>query len=227
MSKTIIFLLLIISIIASINIEITARERRAETSPKITQPLNIVCLGGSNTAGATPTVTTLVPITETYCNKLQAYMPTAIITNAGVAGDYATKVKARLATDLYPKAKAGYKNIVTLMLAFNDIYGGVSVNNAFAMFQDLANTIKANGWELYIMTYPLTEWTTGINDIIKEFNNKIETTPNLAFRIIKTDGKVGLPGDHLPDLLHLNSTGHSKIAEILAGSRLGQANISI
>lgn len=175
-------------------------------------PERIVCIGDSISDGFTYQLMALHALEK-------AGKPTPTVINAGVSGDQAGGVLARLDRDVLPHKPA----LVTLMIGVNDSGYAASVESYESNVRGIVTRLRDKGVPVLIMTTTVFgenqsperhERLARLNDILrrlaKEFGCKVaEVNRSMAQAV--ANGEKPLE----PDGVHINFAGNRLIARVL------------
>jgi lysophospholipase L1-like esterase len=194
-----------------------------KTTITVDKDINLVCLWDSNTI----TFEVWFPQASRFSNLLNwASSWTWVIStiNSWVSWDTTSDVIARLSTDVYAyKDVTDKRNVVFLLIGTNDFQLSVPLATAWTNIQTIVSWINADGWELLIWTYPVTDWETAKNNNIRALNTLIRDNESLGYKIVEIHNNFVSSWDvdenidwyMISDWLHFSPTGHSEIYSLI------------
>lgn len=139
----------------------------------VTEMINVVCLGDSNTDGNNIANADEFPW---LLNSQNAFFPIVFI-NSGKAGDNIAECQARIATEVAPYYVAGHRNVSVLQMGTNDRADGFTAAQSWARYQEVIRDVKQAGFEAIVGTgFPntktdptKTQWNEDLNaDIMSD-----------------------------------------------------------
>jgi len=177
-------------------------------SQKLSELVNVVFIGDSNTSQTSPTLgTRTTDLLKTYFKEY----PISFM-NKGVTGDHVHNVVDRFATDVVANKVNKAKNICVLMIGTNDLSSGDTVASVGTALEALYDTVLANGFELWAVTVPPRTDLPAVNTSIKDLNNLIRKSakPSVVIdfysdMIDPSNDNTVLGGMLRSDGLHLDS----------------------
>lgn len=154
---------------------------KSEISSNITW-LNIVCVGDSNTAW-----TTWFTASKRYCDLIGVNHPELSVYNAWFTTLTATDLITRNVTEVYPHKVEWKRNIATLLIGTNDYWFSHTIPQTWSDIKIVIANLKAQWFEVLVMTYPPRIWDTTRNIFLRNINSIILTNQvNLDYKAIDT-----------------------------------------
>lgn len=209
-----IFSLFTPSELSTLNVNI---ENGVITKSELTIPYtwtNIVCIWDSNTFWAN-----WFSNSKRWCDLIATNSGYTIY-NAGVSSSTATDLISRHSSDVYPRKVSGKRNIVTILIGTNDWYYNHTVAQTWLDIKTSISQLKANWWEVIVITYPPSIWNSSRNIFLRSLNSLILTNSYLLwYRVVDSyieivdplnqdNAKSGMIGN---DNIHLTEQGHLAI----------------
>lgn len=179
------------------------------------QTINMVSMGDSNTFGVNLTTD------QRYSNKL-ATNAGITVNNLGTNGYKVQDLINQVPTMVQYKDSTK-RNVVTIMIGTNDFIAGNTVDNTWSQLQILINSVKSNGWEVWLLTYPPKSGDV-INTSIITYNNLIKANSTIGYTVVDVykEFSDGANGNKVwlmqADWLHMTDLGNSIVYLLLYGT---------
>ena len=191
-------------------------------TPSMRQPIRIVALGDSTTAG-TPAFKSPLESppagsgdeTSQYAFWLMKAHPEWVVLNRGINGQRSDEIRARFERDVVQNAPAA----VVIIAGVNDIYQGRSVDHVTAQLQAMYARAAGAGIPLVAGSIvPFNTATPEQNQRMRQVNDWIRRQPKVTFA--DTRGAVAASGNpdmlfESPDGLHPTAAGYRRMADVI------------
>lgn len=178
--------------------------------------INFVAMGDSNTYWHL-----ITPVTDRFSNLFGLNLG-VVSQNIGVSGYTIPDLISTASTALYPKYVSGKRNCVTILIGINDFVLWASAATAWTNLQTLIADIKANGWEVFVITYfPYGGHPTETAKIVTYNASIVANAGTLGYTVVDAytafhDWSGGnLPGYVQADWAHLTNLGNSVMNNLI------------
>lgn len=140
------------------------------------QAINMVCFWDSNTEWIE------LLASEKFATMLDAN-PDITAFNEGIAGNTSTQLLSRLQTSVLNRKDVNKRNIMTLLIGTNDFWYWFTVNQVWTNIQSIISQVKAQWWEVILMTYPVCD-DYNRNPNIRSLNTLILNNTSIGYTAI-------------------------------------------
>lgn len=183
-----------------------------QTGKTLTNFVNFICIGDSNTAGTLSSGNYVQQLNKTFIDS-----PITFI-NQGVSGDTSYEIINRLDTSVKFKIVDGTTNVATLLVGTNDVAGNyghtynetTTINN----INQIVSYLKAKGVIVWVLTYPPRTDNSSFNATLTKLNKRILSSVSAdlvidaaTLFIDSTQLTPTISGNFLPSSGNLQSDG--------------------